>query len=194
MSIEGKHAYRFVFLRSEKWKDLRIEALARDDAKCQICLERNLSNDAHHIYYPPSVYDTQADDLVILCRPCHELVEAIIRTDKTKDISIKRFRFLVNAIAQWKLNKQHWLDDPKIHSPRKRELTERTHCVGCSKVVPGIELYFLFSKYPTQRQDTFWPLCPVCKYDMDNNFPWPESPNGVWRLIRQWIEFRRKTS
>jgi len=72
MGIEGKHAYRFVYLKSEKWQNVRIEALAREGGKCQICGEESISNDAHHVWYPESIWETRSENLVILCRPCHE--------------------------------------------------------------------------------------------------------------------------
>lgn len=99
MSIEAKHAYRFIYLKSEQWEAVRLEALAFFGGKCQICGEESISNDAHHIWYPENLYETKAEQLVILCRACHSFVHAMLPNCKTSD--------RLDGIAQWnKIKKQ----------------------------------------------------------------------------------------
>jgi hypothetical protein len=78
MSIESIHAYRFGYLKSEAWSNVRLEALARESGRCQICGEENIHNDAHHVWYPEHIYETKAEQLVILCRPCHEFIHEML--------------------------------------------------------------------------------------------------------------------
>lgn len=80
MGIAAKHAYRFQFLNSETWNNLRVARLARDGAKCRLCGKRDLSNDVHHIFYPEKWEDTAIQHLKTLCRECHEKVH-IIQSD-----------------------------------------------------------------------------------------------------------------
>ena len=101
MGIEHKHAYRFVFLRSEEWKDVRYEALAREQMRCQICNEENFSNDAHHVYYPKNIWDTEAGDVVILCRDCHEMVQALFYQQKDRKAGLVKFNNIVAVIQKW---------------------------------------------------------------------------------------------
>lgn len=111
MSIEGKHAYRFGYLKSEKWQNVRLEALAREKAKCQICDEESISNDAHHMWYPENVYETTEAHLVILCRPCHDFIHTMIPDCKTSDEQAGREHWLkfANAIKAWRHQKlQFW--------------------------------------------------------------------------------------
>lgn len=108
MGIEAKHAYRFEYLKSEKWSTVRIEALAREKGKCQICGEESIHNDAHHVWYPESIWDTTETHLVVLCRCCHEFLHVMLPECKTGDeesgkAQWTRFR---NAIIVWRLNKQ----------------------------------------------------------------------------------------
>lgn len=108
MSIEGKHSYRFVYLKSDKWQSVRLDALAREKGKCQICFLESISNDAHHIWYPESVWDTTADHLVILCRSCHDFIHTMVPECKTKDEEEgrehwKKFR---NSIILWRQSHQ----------------------------------------------------------------------------------------
>lgn len=107
MSIEGKHAYRFEYLKSEQWSNVRIEALAREKGKCQICGEESIHNDAHHIWYPESVWDTKEHHLVILCRACHEFIHTMMPECKTGDESEgqKMWARFKAAILCWRLSK-----------------------------------------------------------------------------------------
>lgn len=107
MSIEWKHAYRFRFLKSEKWKSVRLEALAREKGKCQICGEESISNDAHHIWYSKSMYDTTEKNLVVLCRPCHDFIHCMLPECKTKDERVGKENWLKfrNAIIAWRREK-----------------------------------------------------------------------------------------
>lgn len=79
MSIENKHAYRFGFLKSEEWRGIRLEALARAGARCKLCGDVDWANDAHHIRYRPKWADTKTKDLVVLCRKDHNLVHSVMR-------------------------------------------------------------------------------------------------------------------
>ena len=104
MGIEAKHSYRFGYLKSEQWQNVRLEALAREKALCQICGEESISNDAHHIWYPENIYETTEAHLVILCRPCHDFIHAMIPECKTNSEEEGRshwYRFS-NAIRVWR--------------------------------------------------------------------------------------------
>jgi hypothetical protein len=78
MSIEGKHAYRFGFLKSEEWKTVRIARLAKDKGKCVICGKEDLSNDCHHISYPDRWSFTTIEHIRTLCRRCHKEVHRLM--------------------------------------------------------------------------------------------------------------------
>lgn len=108
MSIASKHAYRFGYLKSDKWKAVRLDALVRERAKCQICAEESISNDAHHIWYPEDVYDTTEAHLVILCRPCHDFLHSMIPECKTRNEATGRANWVKyrNAIITWRTQKE----------------------------------------------------------------------------------------
>jgi hypothetical protein len=74
MSIESKHAYRFGFLKSEKWENLRVACLVKNKGRCVVCGVRDLSNDAHHVRYPRSFWDTKVVHLKTVCRVCHTAI------------------------------------------------------------------------------------------------------------------------
>jgi hypothetical protein len=109
MSIDGKHAYRFGFLKSEKWQAVRLEALSREKAKCQICNEESIFNDAHHVWYPENIYDTEEQHLVILCRPCHEFIHDFLPECKTSDAEsgIANWIKFSRAMIAWRVKKAY---------------------------------------------------------------------------------------
>lgn len=103
MSINSKHAYRFVYLRSEKWDNVRLEALVAAQAKCRICGFESVGNDAHHITYPESFWDTSVDDLVILCRPCHELTHAFLTEKRlSKEERQGKWQLMIRVLSKWR--------------------------------------------------------------------------------------------
>lgn len=107
MSVDSKYAYRFGYLKSEKWKAVRLEALVRESGKCQICGEESISNDAHHAWYPDSIWDTTERQLVVLCRPCHDFIHTMVPECKTSNEQDGREMWLKfsNAIIAWRRDK-----------------------------------------------------------------------------------------
>lgn len=127
MSIESKHAYRFVYLKSDQWQNVRLEALAREKAKCEICYAESISNDAHHIWYPENIWETTSDHLVILCRPCHDFIHTMLPECKTKDEELGRQEWLrfKNAIIIWRRDKLQLFENAEgIKIPNPRQLRE----------------------------------------------------------------------
>ena len=116
MSIESKHAYRFGFLKSDEWTCVRLEALLREKGMCQVCGDESIFNDAHHIWYPENIYETEECHLVILCRPCHSLIHSLFPHCKTSDEGIGRSTWTSfrNAFEAWRISKR-----PEIGPPQK---------------------------------------------------------------------------
>lgn len=83
MSIAGKHWYRFNYLKSEEWQNIRVEILARFDATCQICGGRDLSNDVHHIWYDDCLVPAN-EQTTVLCRQCHSDVHEYLPPSTAK--------------------------------------------------------------------------------------------------------------
>lgn len=79
MSIAAKHAYRFGYLKSEQWQNVRVEVLARRKATCVLCGKVDLSNDVHHCVYPRNIWHTQPEHCTVLCRQCHESAHKTIK-------------------------------------------------------------------------------------------------------------------
>lgn len=124
MSVEEKYAYRFGYLRSEKWQSVRLDTLVRESGKCQICGEESISNDAHHVWYPVNIYDTNSQHLVILCRDCHKLFHSLFPNSNTNDEDVGRKTWITfrNAMEIWILSRR-----PEVGAPQNIKQFREAH-------------------------------------------------------------------
>jgi hypothetical protein len=104
MSIEAKHAYRFGFLKSEKWSQIRLETLVHFHSRCYICGKEKYNNDVHHVTYPEDLNDSCLKNLVVLYRTCHEFIHGFMDHRKIESPSrqwkvIKEFAKYFGAIT-----------------------------------------------------------------------------------------------
>jgi hypothetical protein len=63
------------YLKSEQWQKLRSKRLNIDNYQCQIC-GRGDDLQVHHITYANIEHEDIYNDLITLCRRCHEDIEA----------------------------------------------------------------------------------------------------------------------
>lgn len=103
MSVASKHNYRFNYLKSDHWKDLRLRKLVSTDAKCEICAFRCLQNDVHHTIYRRPLTNAKLTDLVVLCRSCHQAVHELIEIAKVSHSIAKSkvFELTRRTMMQW---------------------------------------------------------------------------------------------
>ena len=59
------------YLQTPEWQEKRAEAHARADGRCQVCNSLG-PLDVHHRTYEHRGSERE-DDLIVLCRDCHEL-------------------------------------------------------------------------------------------------------------------------
>lgn len=70
MTIHSTAELYGMFLDSRWWWDLSLRK-RRGIRKCEKCGSR-FDLQCHHIRYPENWFDTRLEDLVVLCRVCHE--------------------------------------------------------------------------------------------------------------------------
>ena len=194
MSAGSKHRYRFVFLRSEKWKNVRIEALANQKAKCKICGFESISNDAHHIYYPPSVWDTDPSDLVILCRPCHELVHAVLNIQhnrKTqKSSAMMDLKSLAIALGAWRELCDLW-NREKVKKTKLKILSKKSSscriCLSSEKPLQILDVGKIIGH--RRHVPVLYFTCEECSEMVKKRFVDPNEFKGMgrWKVLKDWI-------
>ena len=68
-----------IFLKSEYWKRVRIMKIEQSGGKCQICGSRKCLNVHHNSYEHHYKEHKHLEDLVVLCRKCHEKFHDIVK-------------------------------------------------------------------------------------------------------------------
>lgn len=73
--------YRDVYLKSDDWQTLRLQAIIEQapDGKCRLCPNvAGHSLDVHHLDYK-RIYDVEIDDLRVVCRECHNKIHVLYK-------------------------------------------------------------------------------------------------------------------
>jgi hypothetical protein len=147
MGLAEKQAYRFGFLKSEAWKDLRAEVMAKHDAKCRMCGVRNLSNDVHHLIYPKSFKRPKDCRFAVLCRGCHEEIHAQAwPEDKYKKLNaqLKYIGLKRKALKQKDWLEDHWMKEASKQLCRVFQALRKEGAVSFTVIVK-------YDKYGTQE-------------------------------------------
>lgn len=178
MSVAGKHSYRFGFLKSEHWEIVRVEALARDDAKCQLCGCRSLDNDEHHLMYRLNWENTESQDLVTLCRDCHDIIHLLLKpkgevlmrdADETLERAKMEFEFAKEIILRMERLFKKCIKTTTLYTSEKRAL--KIGCAWCfnREVFCSVILGSFFRpKFPTN--DWRVTVCQSCYSQFPNSF------------------------
>lgn len=98
MSVSSTHYYRFEYLKSAHWSDLRLRKLCETDARCEICKTQNFSNDVHHLRYK-QLFDVETSDLKTLCRRCHNYIHNALEEIRNNPIA--------NHKREWEKAERH---------------------------------------------------------------------------------------
>jgi 5-methylcytosine-specific restriction endonuclease McrA len=65
------------YMEQEEWQVRRVQALTRAGYKCQTCSNRDTALDVHHNSYQ-NYGDERPQDLVVLCRSCHQKIHGVV--------------------------------------------------------------------------------------------------------------------
>jgi hypothetical protein len=88
------------YLASDLWQHIRGAVYRRDKGKCRIC--RGGGSQVHHLSYTTPVMEgRQLENLVLLCRPCHQRIE-FSKSGRKRSVveAAKEFRRLSHTTAQ----------------------------------------------------------------------------------------------
>jgi len=115
-----REEYRNEYLKSGEWKNLR-NLIMSSHPDCQCC--GNNATDVHHMTYR-NIVDITVEDLLPVCRKCHDLIHDAIRdghisqeSQKIKEIKEKTLD--INSSQEYK-DLRKWLDGK--HSLSENEM------------------------------------------------------------------------
>lgn len=98
------------YLKSEHWRNLRQIVIKRDGLKCTRCPARTRLQ-AHHKFYRDRFEDSVPDDLITLCRQCHEKEHGLnVPTIPTK----WTWKSLIRARSLGKMERDEFIREREI--------------------------------------------------------------------------------
>ena len=186
MGVVEKHNYRFHYLRSDHWKDLRLKKLVAADAKCEICNYQSISNDVHHLRYRRPLTKTGIHDLVVLCRSCHDFIHEIMDIIKLgKKIQGGRlFLRTKGAAKRW----THGPDNFPRPIPRKSHSSKASFKSrdGCN--ICGVSNDTVVPRNVIERRVRIWnyskwKLCLSCFSEFVNKFEYPPEAKKNYQIM-----------
>jgi hypothetical protein len=68
------------YLKSPSWKKLRKLAYQRSNHSCDFCGNEAVA--VHHVKYPKKYNEDCLDNLIVVCKKCHELTHGLRESDK----------------------------------------------------------------------------------------------------------------
>ena len=78
------------YLKSEEWAEVKIELLTQRGCKCERCGKETESLDVHHKTYK-NLFNEEPEDLILLCRSCHNFEHGIgVKKKKKRKVKKKR--------------------------------------------------------------------------------------------------------
>jgi len=77
------------YLKSDHWKHLRYSVLKRDGFKCVKCGSA-CELQAHHVIYRRRFVDSLEQDLISVCKSCHESIHKVNGHQKEKVVVFKK--------------------------------------------------------------------------------------------------------
>jgi hypothetical protein len=66
-------------LRKPAWQKRRLKILERDGWKCTLCNDTDTELQVHHKKYTGEPHEAPDEDLITVCKWCHEIVEMFIK-------------------------------------------------------------------------------------------------------------------
>lgn len=119
-----------VYLESPHWKALRGEALKRDGDKCTRCGSKRILQ-VHHMIYRTRFEDSLLEDLITLCKECHQAehgkkpkVKRIKRAKKVRKskpfVVITNWETLCRARSNKQITRAEFLKQKEVYRPGQR--------------------------------------------------------------------------
>src|SRR5258708_7036716 len=77
------------YLSNRRWRELSRRVWRRDDGRCQFCFGR--ATEVHHLTYD-HIFNEPDEDLVCICRDCHQRIHVEKWTEKRQRADLRMMR------------------------------------------------------------------------------------------------------
>lgn len=101
-------------LKSPEWQKRRLEILSRDNFTCQLCTDATTELQVHHKKYNGEPHESPSEDLITLCKHCHEIETIYNKQSDSLIISIKMDNEYYGRLKSGKLIICKILDDDNL--------------------------------------------------------------------------------
>lgn len=95
------------YLLSKQWLELRLDILTNRGGKCEECGSKNKIQ-VHHLTYK-NIFNEEPEDLILLCRSCHELEHKKNKQIKGR-LTLAQKVNRKNKIKKIKAKKKLWIN------------------------------------------------------------------------------------
>lgn len=104
------------YMHGDHWPKLRAASISERGYRCEVCHKRDFIN-CHHVTYRDPLESCTTDDIMVLCRRCHNLAHSLPSINRLPSISFmgsreKRHKTKAAIVA-------HLGGDPKVAKMRK---------------------------------------------------------------------------
>jgi hypothetical protein len=90
-------------LRDPRWQKKRLEILNRDCFECVLCGDKETELHIHHKKYNGDPWEAKDEDLQVLCKHCHLLIETLKKTGAKIQGVIKRKELMYDDVFSFDL-------------------------------------------------------------------------------------------
>lgn len=141
------------YLQSEKWKELRKKARKRAKGKCELC--GGVPFNVHHVTYPKNLERDCLDNLLVICKKCHNKLHGI-KNSKLQLMKIIEKRINWKDIFDSSLD-YNGLDMSKTHDQNNTEITK--HNIKILKIFEDyLDVNYISKHFDCWKGVCFWNL------------------------------------
>ncbi len=132
------------YLKSDQWKKLIEEAYVKAGGSCSLCWGKPEA--VHHIKYPKDLKDDDLDNLIAVCKRCHDILHGIPTKEEKSNGEYVSAEKLGNyaKIKKMMEYKFHYLDlQAKMIEPQLDELARIDEISGSQHNIKQTKTYLL---------------------------------------------------
>lgn len=142
---EGNYDLYLAYLESDRWRELRNEAIVRDGFRCVLC-DNPQNLEVHHLSYPELLGTESVNSLITLCHGCHVAIEKL-----KKNVITKRGKNILPKLEFW------------IKFQNKKDFDSKQEWINAVGF-DGNATVRVIAWLHEEKVSRYWESVPLCKY------------------------------